>query len=501
MPDIEKLELALQKERKAKIQAEHQLEEKERALNESHDVRQHHSSLLQKKNKEFELLLSLVQIGNQNIDITSLVQYYVDAVCKFCNWPIGHAFIVNEKTEKGIELQPSGIWHLDEANKFAEFAKLTDETVFTPGICVPGRVYQSEAALWIDEVFADNDFPRSKIGTELGLKSAFGIPIAHHGKIIYVAEFFSPREEPRNQYLLDILNTTGIQISTILARQRMERRLKKELKSAQKQLIQSAKLASIGSLAGGVAHEINNPIAFVISNTNTLVKYTDKLALVFAKYTELMNKLSLEADVTELVAEIIKLNQQYNVGFILEDLRDLSVDSVDGLQRVEAIVAGLKSFAYIDQTSDGVADINSCLESVLKMLDRKLKPKCEIVCHFTALPKIQGNESQLNQVFTNFISNAEHAIEEKGTITISTIHEDDEILIVFTDNGTGISAENIERLYDPFFTTKEVGKGTGLGLSISYGIVQKHGGDISVESTEGEGTTFTINLPVDGLSD
>jgi len=187
--------------------------------------------------------------------------------------------------------------------------------------------------------------------------------------------------------------------------------------------------------------------------------------------------------------------------FISEDVEELLSDSIEGTQRIAEIVRNLKEYSHTDQEAIRESDINSCIETTLKMVNNNLKYKCEINKDLQALPLIRCNPGKLNQVFTNLIINAGQAINEHGTINIKTTTANDHILILISDNGKGIPEENINKLFDPFFTTKAVGEGTGLGLSISYGIIKEHGGTITVDSTPYKVTTFTISLPIDQPTD
>lgn len=276
--------------------------------------------------------------------------------------------------------------------------------------------------------------------------------------------------------------------------------LNTQLNQTQQQLVQQEKLASIGQLAAGVAHEINNPIGFVLSNVTSLSEYAETFIQLIKEYEILVENLSCgnrdkARDAMETIRDIKKTE---DVAFMLDDIEELVKDSLDGMERVRSIVAGLKSFARVDDQSElKDADINDCIKSTLKVVWNELKYKCEVITKYGDLPVIECYAGQLNQVFMNLLVNASHAIEKKGTINVETgCIDSDNIYIKITDDGSGIDPENISKLFNPFFTTKEVGKGTGLGLSISYGIIQKHNGELLVESELGKGTTFTINLPV-----
>ncbi|MEE4254052.1 MAG: ATP-binding protein, partial [Desulfuromusa sp.] len=265
-----------------------------------------------------------------------------------------------------------------------------------------------------------------------------------------------------------------------------------DLKATQSQILQSEKMAAIGQLAAGVAHEINNPIGFVTSNLHTLGRYVEKLTGHIEKQEEIISQFAAE-QASEIIAQLRKKSK---LDAITEDLHDLQSESLDGLARVSKIVKNLKSFSRVDQSEFSHVDINECFETTLDIVWNELKYTAKVEKDLTPLPLVPCYPQELNQVFLNLLVNAGHAIGEKGVISIHSWLEEEFVCISVSDNGCGIPEENLERLFEPFFTTKEVGKGTGLGLSISYDIIQKHRGQLQVDSKVGQGTTFTIQLPL-----
>lgn len=271
----------------------------------------------------------------------------------------------------------------------------------------------------------------------------------------------------------------------------------KKLKKAQATLVAQEKLASIGRLAAGVAHEINNPIGFISSNIESLVEYTD----IFKRILQETEGLKAAVDrknwdaVEAFVKEIREIEQEEDISFVLQDIETLIADSARGTERISDIVRGLQRFARDGDDYFHPDDINEALKASLKIVWNKLKYKCEVIEDYGDIPQVICDRNQLEQVFMNLFVNASDAIEEKGTISIKTFSEKGKVIVVIKDTGSGINPENITHLFEPFFTTKGVGKGTGLGLSISLGIVQKHKGMILVDSIPGEGTAFRIELP------
>jgi signal transduction histidine kinase len=265
-----------------------------------------------------------------------------------------------------------------------------------------------------------------------------------------------------------------------------------DLKTVQGQLLQQDKMASIGHLAAGVAHEINNPMGFIISNLGSLGRYVDKLSA----YMDANEQYFTECE-PAVLEFLIQERKKYKIDRIRQDLPELIAESHEGAERVRKIVQDLKSFSRLDSSTGEFSDINEGVESTLTIAWNELKYKATVTREYGQLPQVWCNMGQLNQVFLNILINAAHAIEEQGEIRIATWEEADSVRIAISDTGGGIPPENVKRIFDPFFTTKAVGKGTGLGLAIAYDIVvNKHGGQIGVTSEIGKGSTFTITLPV-----
>ena len=271
--------------------------------------------------------------------------------------------------------------------------------------------------------------------------------------------------------------------------------INKSLKETQAQLSQAEKMASVGQLAAGVAHEINNPIGFVKSNVESLQGYNDS----FAEILHCLQQFIASDDVFErrkLNQKIQSLLTEHDINFILEDSIELIKESKYGLERVSDIVSGMKAFSRADNDNKQWFNINNCIETTLKMVSNQLKYHCEISTQLDAnIPNIKINVGKIIQVLTNILVNAGQAIEENGKIAVKSSMNNGFVEIAITDNGSGISKENIAQLFNPFFTTKPEGEGTGLGLSISFSIIREHGGEILVNSEIGVGTCFTLRLP------
>jgi len=269
------------------------------------------------------------------------------------------------------------------------------------------------------------------------------------------------------------------------------------LQESQVQLVQSEKMASLGQLAAGIAHEINNPTGFILSNLNTLSEYVKVFKKLLEQYASLFDALEKGESNDKVFSEIAQTRKDPGLEYILNDIDALFKETRMGADRVKDIVGGLRSFAHADETKMVEADINRCIENTLKIVWSEMKYKCELRKDLKKLPLIRCHPGQLNQVFMNILMNAIQAIpDEGGLVTIETKAGKTGIIVKISDTGVGISPENLSKIFDPFFTTKPVGKGTGLGLSISHGIIKRHAGTIEVESELLKGTTFTVRLPI-----
>jgi PAS domain S-box-containing protein len=268
------------------------------------------------------------------------------------------------------------------------------------------------------------------------------------------------------------------------------------------QLLQNDRMAGVGQLAAGVAHEINNPIGFVKGNLNTLQEYIGDLLSLLKSYERLeaATRATLEGQSAQpevVLVEIANIKQKIRYDALAADLEPLLTESTEGIERVREIIKNLKEFSRVDEGTHKHADINHCVKSTLHMVWNELKYKAEIIEDYGDIPEIFCSPGELNQVFMNLLVNAGQAIADKGCIGIRTFVKDKTIFVEISDTGCGILPQNLARIFEPFYTTKDVGKGTGLGLSISYGIVQKHKGRLEVESTVDQGTTFRVCLPIE----
>lgn len=272
-----------------------------------------------------------------------------------------------------------------------------------------------------------------------------------------------------------------------------------QIQEQQKLLIQSEKMASLGTMAAGVAHEINNPLSFVMSNAEILAQYFRIILKLVKEYQSVKVHVVDEIDtaVASMLRNIDEIEKSEDIEFLLNDIEKMISESQNGMERIRHIVQGLKRFSRQDGSEQIFFQINDEVRNTLAILHNELKYKCEVECSFNELPLFFGNPGELSQVLLNLVINASQAIEgAQGRILISTSMDRGRIILSVRDNGKGIAPEHLDKIFNPFFTTKPVGQGTGLGLSISYGIIAKMNGHISVKSEVGKGTEFTIELPV-----
>jgi PAS domain S-box-containing protein len=412
-----------------------------------------------------------------------------------------------EKNSRLIEHSESNIYTLDSDGKITyanpAFMKLLEisnpaELINQPFLPERFWINPEERSQYLRELEKGDIEIR-----ELGLKTS-------KGKRIYVALFSTFTKNIHGE----VNGTQGI-LYDITERKRAEEAIRlayeelegahRQLKETQSQLVQNEKLASIGQLAAGVAHEMNTPVSFVASNFQTLENYVRKIQDLLAMYDELVGQIEHlgKTELRNKAEGIGQFRDDRQIDFILEDIQGLFDDSREGLERVTDIIQNLRDFSRIDQPgSRDEYNVNEGIEATLVVARNEIKYDADVKTEFSELPLIFCHSGQINQVFLNILVNAAQAIksqerDEKGTITIRTYATEGEVVCEISDDGPGIPPDKLSKVFDPFFTTKPAGKGTGLGLSVSYDIVvNKHNGKLLVDSTVGEGTKFTIKLPI-----
>jgi len=473
--------------------------------------RRHIEAELQKQAEAIRLLQSVTFAANMTTGINDILKKTLTQICLHTGWEIGHVYLPDET--KTNELISTDFWHLKNPALFAEFKNATEKVKAERSMDLPGRVFITGEPVWVSDLSKEANFSRGKEAQQCGLKTSVCFPVLIKMESAAVLEFFTTDTVNADDSMMGVLVDVGIQLGRVIERERNQEMLEKgqeelqrimmKLRENQMQLIQSEKLAGIGQLAAGVAHEINNPIGFITSNLNTMGEYVALFKKLLSLHAEVVNSLrqenGLKGKAEEMVRQYEELAKKEDLPYVLKDVDHLLQESSSGSTRVKEIVNNLKSFARLDESTLKEANINDGIEATLKLVWNELKYKCQVHKKLGDLPSINCYPGQLNQVFMNLLVNAGQSIKEKGEITIETSATEKEIIIKISDTGSGISSENLSKLFTPFFTTKPVGVGTGLGLSISYGIIQKHRGRIEVESKVGVGTTFTIILPRDAV--
>ncbi len=296
-------------------------------------------------------------------------------------------------------------------------------------------------------------------------------------------------------YLIQAFNDMIRNVS--VARKALESKIQElkeaniEIRNTQATLVQSAKMISLGQIVAGVAHELNNPVAFIYSNMHHLSSYIEKITQMMDEYQKARAVLPQPKR-----EELERIEKELEIDFILKDMSDLTKSCLDGANRTKDIVLGLRTFSRMEESVFRPWDLHEGIQSTLRLLNAELKNRIIVHQEFEELPKVECNPNQINQVFMNLLANSAQAITGRGEIWIRTFAKGENVVIEIQDTGPGMKPDTLNHIFVPFFTTKEVGKGTGLGLSIAYGLIQKHQGTIEVESTLGEGTLFRIILPI-----
>jgi signal transduction histidine kinase len=301
--------------------------------------------------------------------------------------------------------------------------------------------------------------------------------------------FWDVTEKKRSEEMLERKNAQLEEAA------KAERAAREALLQAQGQLVQSEKLAGLGQMVAGVAHEINNPLAFVGNNVAVMQRDMGGLRKLLELYKQADG--SVPAELRQQIAEV---EEQIDLGYTLENLEGLFARSREGLRRIQQIVKDLRDFARLDESDLEECDLNAGISSTLNIIQGHAKRKqVSLISDLGSLPKVTCYPAKVNQVIMNLVGNAIDASHDGGQVRIQTHADHHDAIIEVRDTGSGIPQAIREKIFDPFFTTKPPGEGTGLGLSISYGIVHDHGGSIEVESEEGRGSTFRVKLPIKAI--
>lgn len=436
------------------------------------------------------VLNTLLQLSIENISLDEILTRALDLILSvpWLNFePKGCIFLVDEQKNELIMTASRG---------FADVL-LSSCARVAFGSCLCGT-----AALTGKMVFEEDLSEAHTVRYEgIAPHGHYCVPILFEERIMGVINIYLKagyrKRSVDERFLFSVANT----LAGVMERKKAEKSLTEAyaaLKAAQSQILQQEKMSSIGQLAAGIAHEINNPIGYIMSNLGSLMKYNVRI-VEYLRAQELALGGLLGGQVSDPVAVRTKLDElkgALKIDYILNDMESLIGESMGGAERVKKIVQDLKSFSHVDEAEFMQADINKGLESTINIVWNELKYKTALKKEYGDIPLTRCNLGQLNQVFLNLLMNAVQAIEKEGEINVKTWADGGFIHVAVSDTGCGIPPDKLNRIFEPFFTTKPVGKGTGLGLSIAYDIVKKHNGEIVVESEAGKGTTFIVKLPV-----
>jgi len=485
---IDLLEKKLAREKKARLNAESQLEDYSRQIYYSNQSLQKSLSKSQKRESELEYLATVSSNATSDLTVKELVVSIVELTGAF------------SQADCALHLVTAGE---ERAEGSAQLIWLKERQDWVKN---PGLVEQIVESLPLNEsdtdenwIVAPADIQDPDTGTNYHWLIFLTFPLFSHrtGWLIFLSS-----AEYLDEETLYVLETAkGNLLSGIRRRVTDIRVLKRsvelhdavaKLEQAQQQLVQSEKMASLGQLSAGVAHEINNPLGYIKSNMDTLQEYIGQL---FQWQQDVADLCGQKGQLSK--QEFDDLSEQIEMDYIRDDLNDLLTSTSEGVERVRDIVADLKAFSHSGEEGFEDLDLLVCLESALKIAWNSLKYDYQVEKQLPEkVPVIQGSPGQLQQVFVNLMVNAGQAMEQGGTLSIRLEVLKGQILVGIKDTGCGMDRETLDKLFTPFFTTKPVGVGTGLGLSVSYAIIEAHSARVEVESEVGTGTEFLLYFPI-----
>ncbi len=456
---------------------------------------------------ETDLLTALARFSRMELELTDCLEEFARSSGLISGALLANVVLVNRDSH----LARTSVMYIHQRVP-AEAARALISDNFTPtSELLLQTVTEGRLQLTIDQ---DEDFNR-EASMALGevVAGRFAFPLRSFGRVMSVVECFLPANalDTVSVDLVRVIEKSGEQLSVLFERKEAETQLKtqyerlkhtlEELSNTREALIHSEKLASIGQLAAGIAHEINNPIGYVLSNFEPLNEYVDGMTQMLSlhgRFVEAIDASQGDTGVVPLRSDLDEMEQALDMNFVLEDVRALVSESREGLNRVIEIVRNLNEFARKDDVECAPNDINEALEATLKILPKAFAGEVQITLDLSDLPPVSCNIGLVKQVFLNLMSNACQAMDGKGAVEVSSRLVGPMIRVAVRDNGPGIPQDVLNRIFEPFFTTKEVGKGTGLGLSLCHGIVTRHGGTLVVASTGPDGSEFHLTLPVAG---
>nr|BDT27437.1 hypothetical protein BHI3_09030 [Bacteriovorax sp. HI3] len=478
LEEIRALEEAFQREQKSREKAERILEEKASNLSKvnAHLHEQYLNST--KASHDIDYLLKITNLeDDETEDSASIIKNFLRISSNHLWSEAGFAFLCDIENQKIKPVTSFLLASGQQSVTYSDEAFLKENFDFL-------------------EIHLDATYPLrySKFSQEMRkinplyslLNHSYLCPLEVDANEKYLIWFTFSNSIELDEITIELVDRGIGQLKSILQKKKSRMLLVdnfKKLKDIKSQLIQSEKMASIGTISAGIAHEINNPLSFLLTNSEVLKEYMGSII-------DYINNLEHGFESEEKKDQMRK-----NIEYIINDTPMLMKESLEGIERIREIINGLRAFSRADDGEIKEFSVNSCIESSLRLVSNELKHKCKVGKKLESDLMIRGSEGQIIQVLTNLLVNSAQAIDDYGVIEITSRDEDSNVIVTIRDNGKGISKENLNNLFTPFFTTKPVGQGTGLGLSISYGIVQRHKGTINVESSVGIGTIFDIVLP------
>ncbi|MEP4891541.1 MAG: ATP-binding protein [Aliiglaciecola sp.] len=480
------LERKALREKKARQLAENQLEKYSLDIYEANQSLKAALAGSEQKQLELEYLAQTSNNVASEIPLKDMVSNIVELTAEFCSANYG-LFIISEEGQWLTEKSPK-VWSSQQG--WQENNELKESIVGLLPVS-DTNLAESWRSAQIDTPPLDENTP---------VNSIFYTSFEWSGNKIGWLAFLRPDTELQ-QELEVILNTAKEHLVSGIRRRLTDIRILQRnvqlqdslssLEKARRQLIQSEKMASLGQLAAGVAHEINNPIAFIRSNLEVLQDYLNDYKLLTSQM-----QASFKKDNTLEVSQFTEICKKVDLEYIEEDSEDLLQSNIEGLDRVKEIVDNLKGFSHSSDETLVETSLTKCIQAALKIAGNMFKYEHKVVNNVTTeCPPILGNFGQLQQVFVNLFVNAAHAMEKGGLLTIDFTKIKEGVVVHVKDSGSGMDEETVSQLFTPFFTTKPVGIGTGLGLSVSYAILEAHGAQVTVDSKLNVGTTFNIKFP------
>lgn len=475
------------REKKARNLAESELERYSLEIYQTNQSLKSALAFSTKKQSELEYL-GKVSLGvSSKLLLDDMIKNMVELTCRYCSAEYGFYFV----TEKGLTVdgKRNKAWSSEHGwQSKSELQQLVNENL-------PLSETEVLESWFISPVSDDNNQHAKEFGWILYMN--FSLSGDKIGWMAFLSDMDLVEEE-----IFPILAMARDNLTSGILRRLTDVRILKrnvqlqdsvnKLESAKRQLIQSEKMAALGQLAAGVAHEINNPIAFIRSNMQVLQEYLEDYKKL---HDEIRNELAVNK---KLDAEsFTSLCEKVHLAYIEEDSTDLLNSNIEGLNRVREIVENLKSFSHSGDVKQVQISINDCVETALKIAENIFKYEHQVDNQLTnSSPLILGSLGQLQQVFVNLFVNAAYAMEGGGKLSLFQTEDNHRLIIHVKDTGTGMDKETVEKLFTPFFTTKPVGVGTGLGLSVSYAILEAHDAQVTVDSEIGVGTTFNLSFPI-----